>query len=391
MKRGRKGEGVELRANDIRVRFTLNGKREYVVLDWRPTVANHKAAKRLVARVNAAIEAGTFHWADHFPEAAQAKAGGHETVRHYGDLWLQKKRGLAPATRSQYDNALKTWYERQLPRRKLKLGDMAVADVRHSDLSALVGSVEWPSARMHNNAMIPLRGLFDLWVRDDRRHRFDPTEGITNQRFQKGKPDPFTPEETERIIARAYKKYGVEIGAYFEFAFFTWLRPEEEIAILWEKVDVATRMVKIDVVRTFRGAEKNELKTYEERDIECSDRAWDALMRMKPLTFLKPHGHVFENPRTGKQWHDERSQRDHYLKPILKALGIRARRAYCTRHTGITLALMAGCDPAWVAQQAGHKTTKMIWEVYSKWIPGHDKNRERNKMSGRYVRLEEAA
>jgi integrase len=42
---------------------------------------------------------------------------------------------------------------------------------------------------------------------------------------------------------------------------------------------------------------------------------------------------VFQNPVTGCAWHDSRSQSDHYWKPTLKALGIRRRRAYCTRHT----------------------------------------------------------
>lgn len=377
MARGRTGKNVELRAKDIRVRFTLDGVRQYVTLDWAPTVAHEKAARRLMSKVKAAIDAGTFNWNDFFPDSAQAKTS-EGTLKDYGQRFLDAKSKLAAATRDQYENALEAWYARKL--RNKPLGEWHPGAIQHSELAAMVGKVGFPSARSLNNALIPLRGAFDMWAKDDRRHRVTPLDGVENQRFQKGKPDPLTPEQAEAVIKRAYEKYGVAVGAYFEFAVFAWVRPEEQIAIRWDRVDFAERTVRIDRVRTFRGLEK-DVKTYEERDIECNDRAWAALMKMRPLTQLKPHEHVFEHPETGKPWHDERAQRDTYWKPILKALGIRARRAYCTRHTGITLALSAGCDPSWVARQAGHKNTKMIWENYSKWIPGVDRGRERGKMS----------
>ena len=79
---------------------------------------------------------------------------------------------------------------------------------------------------------------------------------------------------------------------------------------------------------------------------------------------------LFENPVTGRAWHDERSQRDHWT-PTLKRLGIRRRRAYCTRHTYCTAALMAGLNPAYIAGRAGH-SVKMLLEVYARWIPGAD-------------------
>lgn len=379
-------KGVELRGDDIRIRFTdTDGKRQNVPLpNRRPDrAADIHYANGLVDDVRRAVKRGQFRWADFFPWATSA-AGAAETVRDYGDKWLRSKGSLAAATLSQYGNALKTWYAREL-RPGAKLGDTLVRDVRHSDLSALVGGIKWPSARMRNNSLIVLRGTFDAWRADDRRNRDAPTEGIENARFQKGKPDPLTPEQAELVLARMQAKYPVEVWSYFEFAVFAFLRPEEEIAILWTKVDRVKRTVRIDVARTFKGTQK-DIKTYEERELELegNDRAWAALMRMRALTELSEHGHVFQNPRTKRPWHDERSQRDHYWAPTLKVLGIRDRRAYCTRHTGITLALMAGCDPSWVAHMAGHKNTKMIWEVYTKWIPGADKGAESRKLGARY-------
>ena len=41
---------------------------------------------------------------------------------------------------------------------------------------------------------------------------------------------------------------------------------------------------------------------------------------------------------------------------------------------------MSGANPAWVARQMGHASTKMLYEVYSKWIDGADKGLERAKV-----------
>ena len=41
---------------------------------------------------------------------------------------------------------------------------------------------------------------------------------------------------------------------------------------------------------------------------------------------------------------------------------------------------MAGANPAWVACQLGHTSSKMLFEVYSKWIDGADKGAERGRV-----------
>lgn len=90
---------------------------------------------------------------------------------------------------------------------------------------------------------------------------------------------------------------------------------------------------------------------------------------------------IFENPVTGRPWHDERSQRDHYWMPTLKRLGIRRRRADCTRHTDCTAALMAGVKSASIAAQAGH-SVKMLLDTYARWIPGSERHRLAAAMAG---------
>jgi len=41
---------------------------------------------------------------------------------------------------------------------------------------------------------------------------------------------------------------------------------------------------------------------------------------------------------------------------------------------------MAGANPAWVARQMGHKSLKMFFEVYARWIDRADKGLEKSRM-----------
>ena len=66
--------------------------------------------------------------------------------------------------------------------------------------------------------------------------------------------------------------------------------------------------------------------------------------------------------------------------PALKAAGVRHRRAYQTRHTFATTALMAGANPAYIARQLGHTNAQMLFKTYSKWIDGADRGREKEKV-----------
>lgn len=50
-------------------------------------------------------------------------------------------------------------------------------------------------------------------------------------------------------------------------------------------------------------------------------------------------------------------------------MGLKYRRPYETRHTAATLWLAAGEAPEWIARQMGHSNTKMLFEIYSRFVP----------------------
>lgn len=369
MGRGRKGSGVEVRERSIRLSFTWHGKRYRETLALTPTPANIKYANRLADDVRRVVERGTFQFKDWFPGSPQVVAEQTTTLRAAGEAWMKTKGRLAPATRSQYQWALNFWYG--------QLGEQTnTHSITHSKIAEIVGSYPWASPKLCNNAMISLRGLFALLCKDGAAK--DPTKGIANSKVQKSPPDPLSLDEVEVILADMREHYDPRVVAYFEFAFFSGLRPEEQIALHWEDIDWRMQQARIQRVRTFRGG-IGPIKTHSVRGVDLNSRSLAALHSMRAYTQMCSE-FVFENPVTGHPWHDERSQRDHYWRPSLRRLGIRGRRAYQTRHTFITLALMSGANPAYIARQAGHRTAKMVFEVYGKWIDGADRGREKDKI-----------
>ncbi|AMO94533.1 phage integrase family protein [Collimonas fungivorans] len=372
MGRGRKGNGVEIREASIRVSFSWRLRRCRETLDLRPTAPNIKFAERLVDQIKHKIQMGNFVYGEFFPNSPNAEKMG-STVRTFGamcDMWLKTKGRLAAATLSQYSNALKFWQS--------KLGaDSPIETLSYGKIVAIVGSHPWPSAKLCNNYLIPLRGVFTLAGREIH-ELVNPMQGIENGKHQKAAPDPLTTEEMEWILSSMREHYDRRIANYFEFAFMTGMRPEELIALRWGDVDWNHGTVRVEQARTFMGQLKS-LKTHEIRDVDLVDRAIAVLQAQKSFTYMKS-AEIFENPVTEKPWHDERSQRDHYWKPTLKRLGIRTRRAYQTRHTYATTALMAGVNPTYISRQLGHANAKMLFTVYAKWIDSADRGREKAKM-----------
>jgi hypothetical protein len=131
--------------------------------------------------------------------------------------------------------------------------------------------------------------------------------------------------------------------------------------------DLDRRRGLLRVERTRVGRKnKNTTKTHRPRDLELLERAAAVLQRQRARTELAG-GAIFHNPTTGKPWADEQVQR-RYFEAAVKRLEIRYRAQKQTRHTFATVCLMAGANPAWVARQLGHASSKMFFEVYSRWI-----------------------
>lgn len=368
--------GIKPHGKGIQVTFYWNGERYRPTLKIPPTPTNLKYAERLKGEIEKKIAFGHYtleQYANDFPTSRIAKSAPRarqtDTFHDAADKWVKTLSNLAQGSLRNYLKCLSFWKD------AIEVGTR-LDDMSYSELAALANSQGW-KPKHRNNMLIPLRGIFAMATLDGQIAK-DPTENIKNSKPQKPNPDPFTLEEVNKITAELMTRYDEQIYNYFEFAFFTGVRPEEQIALRWDDIDWTLETARIERVRT-AGADRGWTKTAKGRDIELNSRALAALTRQKKFTFLKDP-YIFHNPVTGKRWNSEHSQRRAYWTPTIKRLGMRHRRQYETRHTFATINLMAGANPMWVAQQLGHQTMQMTLSVYSKWIVGADKSREKGKI-----------
>ncbi|MGV0887361.1 hypothetical protein V6760_10855 [Acinetobacter venetianus] len=73
-------------------------------------------------------------------------------------------------------------------------------------LRSAVNGREWSSAKTRNDALIPLRGAFEL-AHDDEIIDKNPCDRLKNQKTQETEPDPFNEIERERILNWLKEKY----------------------------------------------------------------------------------------------------------------------------------------------------------------------------------------
>lgn len=380
---GRKSEtgGVTPLGDRIQVRFTWRGRELRPTLDMKPTAANMKHARRIREAVVADIKAGTFNLAGYFPDYKFAEKHTADVLgrsfRQWAELWAElSARNLEDSTLRIYKRHLSAYWTTtfgdDMPKaitHERVLRHLARLATEHLD--ERTGKLVKPlSRKTQNNILIPLRGVFELACKADP-HLRNPTDGIDNLKVQKAQPDPFEPAEVEAFLAVLREKHGEQYADYFEFACFAGLRPSEQIALLWQDVDLRSGTVKVRRARVM-AKDKERTKTTYEREVELNARALAVIERQRARTQLQGD-HVFRNPSTGRPWNDEQEQRKVWVI-ALRAAKIRYRPPKECRDTSVTIALMAGADPLWVAKQHGHSVTVMMRD-YARWIPKADRGR----------------
>jgi integrase len=368
--------GIKQHRQGIQITFYWNGERYRPTLKIPFTASNKKYAERLKGEIELSIAKGEYtleQYAKHFPTSRIARAipketNSKKTFNDLADTWKLSISQYAAGTKLNYSKALTFWSE--------KIGDMNIEDIQYSTLLSISNSQGW-EAKHRNNQLIPVRRIFALAMNDGLIAK-NPASLIKNTKVQKAPPDPFTLEEVNLITDHLQKSYHEQIYNYYECAFFTGMRPEEQIALKWQEIDFNYGLARIRRVRTAR-VNRETTKTSSIRDIELNSRAMAAIQRQKKFTYMKSE-FVFNNPFTDKQWNSEQAQRKRYWTPSLKKLGIRHRVQYQTRHTYATLNLMAGANPMWVSRMMGHTSMQMLLTVYAKWIDGADRKKEKNKI-----------
>lgn len=374
-------EGIHARTASIRIDFRWNDRRFRERVALKPTAANIRAAARMRTEIVQAIGLGVFTWNDfarYFPESPSipvSEAATREiTFNEVADMWLKLNGHKAATTLSEYENLLNS-------RWRPLYGNRPIAEITYEELALDVTEFPRMAAKTFNNVMTPARQVWALAFKMKKVPE-NITLEIESRKGQEPEPDPLLMSEVLQVIEHVDKYYGGAWRNYFELAFFTGVRPSEQIALLWTRVDLSREQIRIDQARVRR--HNKATKTYKSRDVDLQGPALEALRRQKQLTFA-PRGHVFLNPQTGEPFVDTADAVQKVWRPTLSALGIRDRDARQTRHTYATLGLHAGMNPGYLSRQMGHKNAQMFFRVYSKWIDGESNQREKAKMAALYA------
>jgi integrase len=351
-------------ADRIEFTFVYNGKRVRPTLKINPSEANLRRARVRLVDIKRRIANGTFVFADEFPDykllddVAPPPDRKIVTFNDVADAFLTSAGDLAHSTRESYRKILMHHWRPQFGTREL-------LDIKASELKTFIGSTPWDSNKTRNNVVSAGRRVFEFGY-DDHPELDNPAEKLKSLRVQRARPDPFTLEEAETIIAGILKDWGPDDADYVEFQFFAGARPSETIAASWPKFDRRTGVLRISEARVM-AQDKKTTKTSVERDVELNPRALAVIKRRRPKSELLKHGRIF-TIENGEPFHDLQRPWNRW-QFTLKRLGIRYREPYQARHTSVTWNLMIGKNPLWVAEMHGHSVAVML-KTYAKWLKG---------------------
>lgn len=363
--------------------FTYRGVRCREQTALTDTAANRKLLQAVVNRIKKAQAEGSFRYADFFPQSAlcarfaDASVAPQHTgesapveaeavpttpgLRTYAEAWLTNhtvewRRSHVRVLRSTIDGHLVPHF-----------GDKPVGQIGKADILAFRNKLaEMPgraakglSAKRINGILAPLKQM--LAEAAEMYGFTSPAVNIKPLRVRKSDVQPFTLTEVQTLIGRARADY----RHYFITRFFTGMRTGEVHGLKWKYVDFERRLILVR--ETFVLGEDEYTKTdSSQRDIQMSQVVFEALRQQHAAT-ARLSEYVFCN-RAGEPL-DNKNFSDRVWYPLLRHLGLPARRPYQMRHTAATLWLASGEAPEWIARQLGHASTEMLFRVYSRYVP----------------------
>jgi integrase len=364
-------------------RFYGERCREYTLLS--DTQVNRRNMEKVLARIESEIKLGTFDYARFFPNspmiekfAKKPEAGPIITetgliatavvlapptplFKDFCDEWFQEneiswKRSYRATLKVTFNKYLKPIFgEKEVSR--ITKGE--ILKFRSSLAKVQNGTKEGLSPDRINHIMTPLRMILNEAA--DRYNFNTPFIGIKQLKIPRSDIDPFSLDEVNLFLANIR----TDFRTYYRVRFFTGMRTAEVDGLQWKYVDFEKSLISIR--ETLVNGYFETTKTAESvRDIAMSKPVFDALKAQHELTGAL-EGLVFCS-KEGLPL-DRRNVMNRVWYPALRRLGLKKRKPYQTRHTTATLWLAAGENPEWIARQMGHSTTRMLFTVYSRYVP----------------------
>ncbi len=361
------------RGDMLHVDFRYKKQRCREATGLTDTPQHRRRLQTILKRLEAEIVLGTFDYGKYFPNSPRAEefrkldqraAALNADAPLFSDFaqqWMDEKK--VEWRQSYIDTTTINFEKYLLPR----FGGVPVNAINKADILKFRASIaaENPktgkklSATRVNHIMTPLR-----MVMTEAASRYDfvnPYQNIKPLKEARVEVQPFSLSEVRAIIDTVRPDY----KNYFTVRFFTGLRSSEIDGLPWQNVDferrellihqayVQGRIVPTKTDGSFRAVQMNQLV------FDALQNQHKATGELSEFVFCTSTGEPLQNSNVTKRvWY-----------PLLRHLGLRARRPYQTRHTAATLWLAAGESPEWIARQMGHTTTEMLFKVYSRYVP----------------------
>ncbi|MGE4267129.1 MAG: tyrosine-type recombinase/integrase [Deferribacterales bacterium] len=362
------GTQVRGKKNQIRVFFVYRGIRCFEPTKYMCETGNTgcncqqcRLASAYVAEIDRKIKEGIFRYGDYFPKSKNLKkfslSDTSKTVGFsvYAQQWLRlKEKSLAYSTLRTYTGFINIFcdYFKNIP----------ISDIKASTVQGFIREYDIAPKTM-SNMIGMLSSIFKTAVADDILDK-NPCGYVSKPRVQSAEIDPFEQDEIE-LILDWMDKHHPHMTAFFAVAFFSGMRTGEIMAMKWNDIDF--RRNKIHVRRTMtKGQIKESTKTKESRTIDIETSLDPYLSRHKQYSFMKSDW-MFTS-YLGEPFHQIQNVSKTYYEPCLKALGIKYRNIYQTRHTFACLFIEAGAQLNWIKNMLGHSTLQMLLKTYGNRI-----------------------
>lgn len=314
-----------------------------------------------------------------FPSSIYAPANLAPLFGEYTQAWLNS-REIVAGTRQNYRSVLNMYW---MPH----LATVPIDQITPTLLRKIIADTQWSSQGVKRSAMQRLRTVLNAATAEGLLPK-NPVGNLDLPKVARVEIDPFTMAEAEQIIAHLYAtlwEFSRAYACYFEFAFFTGMRPSEIMALRWDEVDIQKRVAYVCRV-VAQGKIEERTKTNKPRFVLLNDRALHALSEARKVADARrkrkmafPDSPYVFPPSKGFEFIQQSSVTDKHFKLALRELGLRDRPQYNCRHTYASMCLMAGMNPAFIARQLGH-SVQILFTRYARWMDSDSDWKEIEKL-----------
>ncbi len=179
------------------------------------------------------------------------------------------------------------------------------------------------------------------------------------------KIEPFSLNEIKTLLNETPS---LSLKAFLMTAFFTGLRTGEQLALLWSDIDFKNKKINIDKSINLQGQITSPKNKSSIRQVDLLEPVEKILKELKES---EPKGKKMVFLSFPKRTNEFQKA----FKKLLKALNLKERKLYTTRHTFASLMLSKGEEPLWVSKNMGHKDLNTTYSTYARYIPEQERER----------------